>query len=871
MLGRRSQDDFEDEIRAHLALEAERLRRQGMSPADADRAARRAFGNVGVAEDRFYHAQPLAWLQDAGRDIRHAWRALRRHPVFLTTSVATLALAMGAVTGMFSVVKAVILDPLPLPNAERLVAISGTSPGSDLPDRFGLGGEFYVHFKERSALVEGVFTFDAGMSTFRTSDRVERIPLAWPTNDMYATLGVQPQLGRLPVAEDGGHAVVLSDQLWSTWFGRDSAVIGKSYFVSDSMKQVVGVMPPEFRFPDANTQLWISGEIIPADVRPGQFGGSMIVRMKPGVTREQLAGDLTRLAQEIPGRFGGSPGFARVMEHFRADVVPVLDEMVGPTVRTSLWILLGAVSVVLLIACANVANLFLVRASGRSRDMALRRAIGATRARLVRLQLAEAALVALAGGVLAIAISAATLPLFLRAAPPRIPRLAFAGIDGWSVAAAFGLAAIVAIACGIVPALRASAPDLMRLREGGRGATGGRHWGRDVLVIGQTSLALVLLIGSALLVQSFQRLRNVDPGYDVDDLYTFQYAPDQPALNSGSARVWGELHNNMMDRLRALPGVSAVGIVNNIPLDENTPRIRVQVDGAAAEVEGPLVSVNYTGGDYFKVMGIDVVQGRAFNRQEVSTPHTNVIVSRSAAEKLWPGREPLGQLLKPRMGRAEQPWFTVVGVVEDVKQNDWRDAGAANVYFGLIGATDSSWSMSSPAYVVKSARADALQAEVRAIVREVAPEAPVYREFTMEFLARRSMVQLAFTMLTLGVVSALALLLGVLGLYGVLSYVVAERTREIGVRMALGATSGAVRRQVVTQGARVVLIGVAIGLAAAAASTRVMQALLYQVQALDPLVFAAMSALMLLVGVVASDLPARRASRVSPMISLRGD
>jgi len=872
MFGRRSPDDFDDEIRSHLAMEAERLRAQGLSPADAERAARRAFGNVGVAEDRFYHAQRWASLQDVGRDLRHAWRALRRHPAFLITSAATLALTMGAVTGMFSVVRTVLLEPLPFPNSDRLVWVTGTSPGSDLPERYGMGEEFYHHYKERSRLIDGIFTFAAGMSTLRTSERVERVPMTWPSNDMYATLGVRPQLGRLPVAEDGDRAVVISDRLWTTWFGRDTAVLGKSYFVSDGMKQVVGIMPPGFSFPSDEMLLWVSGEFRSSEVQPGRFGGPLVARLKPGVTREQLAGELTQLSGELPARFGGSAAYARVIANHRTLIDPALDRMVGPTVRTSLWVLFGAVAVVLLIACANVANLFLVRAEGRTRDMALRRAIGATRGRLVTLQLAEAALVALAGGALGIAISAVTLPLFLRAAPDGIPRLAQAGIDGWTLAAAFGLVLVVAVACGAAPALRASAPDLRRLREGGRGATGGRHWGRDLLVVGQTALALVLLIGAALLVRSFDRLGNVDPGYDVADIYTFQYAPDQPALADGGARVWGELHTRMMDRLRALPGTVAVGIVNNLPLDEGTGGVRVTPEGATSDSgNAVLVDMNVTGGDYFKVMGIELLQGRTYTREETFTPHANLVVSRSAAQRLWPGRDALGQRLKPQIGRAEQPWFTVVGVVEDVKQDDWRQEGEASLYFSLAGPTDSSWSMSSPAYVVKSPRAHLLQGEVREIVRDIAPEAPVYREFTMEFLARRSMVQLAFTMLTLGVVSALALLLGAIGLYGVLSYVVAERTREIGVRMALGATAPVVRRQIVSQGARVVAIGVAIGLAAAAGSTRLMQALLYEVKAVDPLVFVAMAGMMVAIGVLASYVPAWRASRVDPMVALRGE
>ena len=869
MVGRRSQRDFEDEIQAHLELEAERLRAQGMTPADAELAARRNFGNVGVAEDRFYHAGSFVSLQDAGRDLRHAWRGLRRTPGFLVTCILTLGLAIGAVTGMFSVVNNVILKPLPFPSSNRLVSIAGTAPGSDLPERFGLSAEFYLHYKERSKLLDGIFVFGGGTSTFRVADRVERIPMAWPSNDMYATLGVRPIAGRLPVAEDADDAVVISDQLWSTWFGRDPSVIGKWYFVSDSMKQIVGVMPAEFRVPSDETMLWVSSEFRLDQVRVGQLGLAAAGRMKEGVTNEQLAAELTRISKELPARFGGPPSYARLIEQHRALVDPLVDAMVGPVARRSLWVLLGAVSVVLLIACANVANLFLVRAEGRTRDLAIRRAIGASRAQLVRLQMAEAFVVAVAAGVLAIVLSRVTLPLFIAAAPEGIPRLGLAGLDLTTLVAAFGIVVIAAFACGAVPALRASSPDLTRLREGGRGSTGGRRWARDILVVAQTALALVLLIGSALLVQSFRKLSAVDPGYDIEDIYTFQFAPQQPQLRDGPSI--GQLHLNVMDRLRALPGVTAVGVVNNIPLDEGTNGARMRTDNSAAGDDGTLIDLNFTGGDYFRVMGIELLQGRTFTSGEAVTPNSNVIISRSAAEKLWPGQNALGRSVRPRFGGQDSLAFTVVGIVDDVKQDDWRQAGEAIVYFPLTGPTAGAWGIGSPAYVVKSARADALEREVRDVVRQVAPEAPVYREYTMEFLARRSMVQLSFTMLTLSVVSGLALLLGAIGLYGVLSYVVAQRTREIGVRMALGATARTVHRMVVSQGARVVLVGVVIGIGVALATTRWLDALLFGVKPVDALVFAAVSLLMVGVGIVASYVPARRASSVNPIESLRSD
>jgi predicted permease len=482
--------------------------------------------------------------------------------------------------------------------------------------------------------------------------------------------------------------------------------------------------------------------------------------------------------------------------------------------------------------------------------------------------MAEALLVAVPAGILAVFLSMLTLPLFLRAAPAGIPRLREAGLDLATVATAFALVVLAALMCGALPALRASAPDLTRLRDAWR-STGRRHWGRNLLVVGQTALALVLLIGSALLMQSFQRLRTVDPGYDIKDIYTFQFAPDQPHLVDGPS--WGRLHLMVMDRLRALPGVTAVGVVNNIPLDEGTVTWRFLTDAMSQDSGGTMLDINFTGGDYFHAMGIALLQGRTFTNDEAVTPNSHVVISCSTAERLWPGQNPLGQRFRRAGNTSMNQPFTVVGVVADVKQDDWREAGEAVVYFPMTGPTANVWGLGSPAYVVKSPRADSLLREVRELVRQVAPEAPVYREFTMEFLAQRSMVMLSFTMMTLGVVSGLALILGAVGLYGVLSYVVAERTREIGVRMALGATASAVRWLVISQGAKVVLAGLALGVGAALASTRLLSTLLYNVRGVDPVVFAGMSLIMTAIGMMATYMPARRASRVEPIESLRSD
>ena len=804
-------------------------------------------------------------------DIRHAAKSLRRAPGFFATAVLTLALAIGAVAGMFNVVYTVLLRPLPFPDSDRLVVLSGTAPGSDLPESFGLGLDFYFHYKEQSQLLDGLFYWNQGTSTLALpgNTRVERIPMAFPSNSMYATLQVVPQKGRLPKPEDQDRVVLISDRLWETWFARDESVIGKKYFISGAMREVIGIMPPDFLFPSDNTLLWVAGEPRVEQVQPGNLGLPVIARMKPGVTRERLAAELTTISKGLPARFGGAAPYARFITQHRAVVDPILDRLVGPTVSTSLWVLLGAVAVVLLIACANVANLFIVRAEGRRREMAVRSAIGAGRAQLARLQFAEAFVVAMSAGVLAVLFSVFIMPLYIRAAPDGIPRIGSASLDVPTLLAAFGLVLLVAFVCGIAPALRAARPDLARLREGGRSGTGRRRWTRDALVAAQTALALVLLIGSVLLVRSFQKLHAVDPGYQTKDLYTFQFAPEQPQrLTDGPA--WGRFHLDFMDRLRALPQVQLVGVVNNIPLDEGTGTGRWLTESMAADSTGTLLDQNWTGGDYFKAMGIELLRGRTFTNDEAFTPNTNIVISKSAADRLWPGQDAVGKLVRRRLGN-QLLTFNVVGVVADVKQDDWRDAGEAIVYFSLTGPTAQIWAMGSPAYVIKSPRADALTADVRRLVKEVAPEAPVYREFTMSFLAQRSMVQLSFTMLTLSVISVLALILGAIGLYGVLSVVVAERTREIGVRMALGASASAVRRMVATRGLVVVAIGVVVGLGVAAASTRVMKPLLFGVESSDLAVFATMSIALLGIGLIAGYLPARRASRVNPIEALQRD
>ena len=659
---------------------------------------------------------------------------------------------------------------------------------------------------------------------------------------------------------------VISYELWQKWFGGDSGVIGRTYDVSYGRRRVIGVMGPDFHFPDDRTLLWNSMNPKASEIKPGNLGVGMIVRARPGVTPEAVAAEFTTLAKSLPDRFGGTANYATLIRQFHAVVRPLKTQMLG-SAASALWVLLAAAIVVLIIACANVSNLILVRSESRQRELAVRQAIGAGRGMLIRLQLAESAVLALAAGVVAVLLAWITLPLMLIAAPRGVPRLASVHMDLTTIGFTAVAALLVALACGLLPAVRASAPDLLRLREGGRGSTGRRHWGRDALVVAQTALALVLLIGSGLLFRSYAKLSHVDPGYDTKDVFTFQFAPEQPSLKDGAD--WARFHLAFMDRLRALPGVQSVGIVENAPLDESTDITPFEVQDRPTDPSAAIrLSYTYAGPGYFKTMKIPVLEGREFDRADVTSDFGGALISESAAQRLWPGQDPIGRRFRPT---GDSVWSTVLGVVHDVRQNDYRQPADPTVYYPLRAADPNAYKLTSPGYVVRTPRAETIGPEIRALVHEVAPEAPMYRAYTMDFLARRSMTQLSFTMLTLGVVASLALILGVVGVYGVLSYVVTQRTREIGVRMALGAQTGQVLRMVVAQGAKVVGIGALIGVVVALASTRALRGLLYGVPSFDLLTFVAMSGSLLLVGLLASYLPARRASKVDPIESLRGD
>ena len=809
------------------------------------------------------------------RDFAHAARSLARAPGFTLIVVATLALAIGANTAIFSVVKVVLLEPLPFPHADRLVSIGGTAPGTDQPEEFGVPDELYFEYRESAPGLEDVAFYGTGSSTTRAAGQVDQLFLTQATPSFFTTLGVQPLLGRLPTDEDDGRVVVISHWLWTTWFGSDPEVLDRSYDFAGATRRVIGIMKPEFRFPDERVAFWIPLQIRAAQVTPGGFGPrpNLVARRAPGTDVTGLVAQLEPLARRVQQRLGGPAPYARIMERHRPVVKPLREHLVGK-ISTPLWILLGTVGIVFLIACANVANLFTVRAENRRRDLAVRRALGAGRGDLVRSQVTEALLLAAAGGAAGALIAWAGVPLLIRAAPDAvaggfasapIPGLATAGLDRTALLFTAAISMLAACAFGLLPALRfSSTARLGGLHQAGRGIVGRRSLTRDALVVAQIASALVLLVGSALLMRSFWQLSHVDPGFHTEDIFTFQVAPDSENHNLTDRASVSRFQYTFMDRLAALPGVESVGFISTLPLDEGAGNGNVTTPGIQASgAEAPLVRVASAGGAYFQTMGIELLRGRYFERVEEERGTPNVIISQSAAELLFPGEDPIDNQLRPATASGAT-WFSVIGVVEDVLLDDFRrESREPMVYLPGVSL--------SPAYVLKSSRADVLAPEVRALVREIMPESPMYRIFTMERLAANAMASLSFTMLMVSLAAVVALVLGAVGLYGVLSYRVTRRAQEIGVRMALGAEAKTVRRMFVRQGGQVALLGVVVGALAAVSLTTYIQTLLFNVGRLDVTAFAVTSAVMLAVAMLASYIPALRASRMDPVVALRAE
>ena len=824
----------------------------------------------------------------AGFSIRQASRSLRRTPAFSLTAILTLTIGIGAVVAIFAVLNGVLLRPLPYGNPDRLVGAWHELPPISISKANQTAG-FYFTYKKLSRSIDNMALYTDGaanVSEAGGAGEPQRLALGWITASLIPTLEVTPLLGRnFSEAEDlpnGPDAVIISEGLWRTRFGGDRAVLGRTLEVNGRPRQIIGVMPEAFRFPTAGTRLWLPLALDPASPNPGGFNYNGVARLKAGVTPAEAERDfaavLPRVVDLSPMLAPGVPTQLLLDQAKPRPIVsPMLEDVTGPISRT-LWMVAAAAGLVLLVACANVANLILVRADQRQREIAVREALGSGRAGVLALFLGEALLLAGAAALGGLGLAWLAVRTLAVAGPADIPRLAEIGIGPATVLFAVAIALLVAGICTVIPALRLGrTPRLSAaLREGGRSGTAGKsqHRLRGAMVAVQVSLALVVLAGSGLLLRTFQRLHAVEPGFDAAGVATFwmslpsaRYAGD-----SSVVRFYAEL----LRQVSALPGVRHAGISSRLPLKAsgmNSNPFYTEDDAAAAVRIPPLQLFTTTDGNYFQAMGIPLIAGRTFDRLE-SQRDGEAIISQRTAEQFW--NDPTGKaaLGKRFRGLPSGPWYTIIGVVGNTRDTSLAAPPTQAVYFPEIASADpvNSQTARTMALVVKTdGDPAALTPQVQQVVRTLDPTLPTFDVRPMEGVLRASTAQLSFTIGILGAAALVTLLLGAIGLYGVLTYLVTLRTRELGVRMALGAEPRAVARMITRQGLIFTAAGIGVGLLVFALVARFLKSFLFGVDTADPVTLGAAALALVAISALASWIPARRAARVDPAGALRAE
>jgi len=812
-------------------------------------------------------------------DLRYAVRTLRKSPGFAAAAILTLALAIGSNTAVFSVVNGVLLRPLPFAEQDRLFMLAEQSrQGAFRPPSYPT----FLDWRAQSSAFSGLAYVRGGGQRLAGSEGVQSIPASFVSPGFFATLGESPLVGRLFTPDEeqsGAHVTVLSYDLWQARFGGDPAILGKTLSLTAGVFTVVGVLPHDVAYPPwATEQLYMPIATVAATDRALTQRGfhadcRIIGRLKPGMTREQAKADLDGVARREAATY---PGFNA--DWTSVALFPLRDEILFGTTQ-QLLVLVVAVGLVLMIGCVNVANLTLARAGARGRELAIRSALGAGRGRVVRQLLTESVVLASLGGGLGVAAAYAAIALLKRAAPSVLPRLETVQVDGWVLAFALGVTLITTVATGLLPALRAARPDLTdSLKEGATGAGTGhrRQRLRAALVISEIALSVVLVVGAGLLIRSLWRLRAVNPGFDPAGLVTFFISP--PPLRAQDPVRLAALYTQVEDAARGLPGVTSVALTNFTPLSAGGLPSPVEIPGRAPDpLRDPRVWFMTVSPGYFRTMRIPVRAGRDFTEADLA-PGAAVIVNEAFARAFWPGLDPIGRQVTLHKAVQGRPDFgeplpgTVVGVVGDVHHFGLDTPAEAQVY---VPFTRNVWGHMS--LVVRTAVPPAgfLQTLNRA-VRQVDAEIPMTLTGSSGSTPAAGTVDIAgglasrrFDVWLLGSFAAAALLLAAIGIYGLLAYAVGQRRRELGIRLALGASRGDVMSQVVGDGIRLAAAGIVVGVLIALAVTRLLTALLYGVGASDPMTFVGVVALLALVSLVASYLPARRAARVDPMVALR--
>ena len=790
------------------------------------------------------------------RDIKYSLKVLLKNPGFTIVAVITLALGIGANTAIFSVVNAVLLRPLPYGNADRLVWAWGKSPSGD---KGAVSPPDYMDFRQQSQSFEQLAAFVASTHNLNDLDNPERVSGAGTSANFFETLGVKPMLGRTFAMdeEQAGHdsVVMLSYKLWQRRYGSDSGIVGKSIPLDGKPYIVVGVMPRDFEFPE-KAEFW---EVLPFYVKGMQVRKAHFLRpvglLKPNVTLQQAQAEMDvlsgQLAQQYPDSNTG----------YGLRLVSLSEKVIG-NIGSTLWMLLGAVAFVLLLACANVANLLLARAAGRQKEIAIRTALGARSSRVVRQLLTESVVLSLLGAIAGSILAFVGIKVLLAAATGDVPRLNEVSIDAWVLGFTLGIAVITGLVFGLVPALQASRPNLNEtLKERGSSRGAYRNYVSNILVIVQVALALVLAVGAGLMLRSFSRLQDVNPGFNTQNLLTMQV--ELPQAKFPKPQLRANFFKDALQRISALPGAVSAATVSELPLSGQLNDTHFHLEGRGVDDPQNKFLANYrsVSSGYFKTMGIPIKSGRDFTDQEVSEASQFVIVNEMIANKFFPGQDPLGKRLI--IDLSEKVPYEIVGVVGNIHHLGLDRSVSPEMYIPRLagGATN----------VVVQTNSDpaALSGAVRGAIRSVDKDQPISNMLTMEQMVEASVAQPRFRTLLLAIFAVLALILAGVGIYGLISYSVAQRTHEIGLRIALGAQRQGIFRLILTNALRLVLIGLFIGIVVSLLLTRFISNLLFGIGATDPTTFLWVSLFLVGVAIAASFIPAYRATKVNPLDALR--
>jgi putative ABC transport system permease protein len=810
-------------------------------------------------------------------DIRVACRSLLKSPGLAFVVVMTLGVAIGANTAIFSVVESVLLRPLAYPNEDRIVRVAATvheRPNSrgDRGNTFSDRG--YWHFRDNNRSFEKFGGYSGGTQQLPlTGDGSPRqVGRGGMTLDAFEVLGVLPELGRLPAPEEdapnGPAVALLSHELWMSQYGADPAILGRTITLDGTSREVIGVMPAGYDFPSPDVELWTPMQLNPASPNFGGHYIMAIARLAPGVTMEAAVGDARSLVARF-SEIGYGPAWFEGVFDGGAVVRPLRDYIVG-SAREPLLIVLGIVGFVLLIACSNIANLLLVRAEGRRQENAVRMALGASRGRLARHVAVESAILALLGGAAGVLLAYVGTNALVAIGPRSVPRLDEIDIDGASLAFTAAAAMLAGLLFGVLPALASGSRKAMgALRDGGRNATLGRarHRTRNALVITQVALAFALVIGSGLMVRSFEALRSVDPGFFADGVLTFNVRP-LPTKYDGPEAL-ARFYDGLLERLEAVPGVTRAGAINALPLSGGTGNLATVIEEFPPS-EGefpPTFSIHRATPGYFEAMRIPVVEGRSLTSDDHNNRLGSVVINSSLKERYWPDTSALGKRMRVSGIQAQ-----VVGVVGDVHTSGLDVEAPQVLYLPMLDAAGapSLMTLGAMAITVRTAvEPFSVVPAIRRTIAELDADLPIANIRSMENVIGESLSRSSFMMTLLVIAALIALLLGSVGIYAVLSYVVTTRTAEIGVRSALGASPELLRRLVLVQGLRLAGVGVLIGIAGAVVLGRVIEAQLYGVSPVDPITLIGGAAIFLAVAVLASLLPAIRAARTTPVDALR--